>query len=139
MVYECHEGACQASKLVHHILKRSHSNAVEASHNVLMRFRSKAIAIERLHYNLSTTLGLLQANLMYMHAKLGTSSHWIPELYQCMQLPVFDSVVDGLEKHDMQRKKVLDKAKMTPLKKRRIEIKKRRVRESLKLVMQAWT
>ena len=131
LVYEieCHERAGQAGKLVHPILKRGHSNAVEASHNVLIRFRSKDIALERLHYNVSTNLGLLQANLTYMHAKLGTSYHWIPELYQRMQLPVFEGVVEALERHNVRRKKDLDKAKTTPVKKRRIELKKRRVHE----------
>ena len=51
---ECHERAGQAGKLIHPILKRGHSNACEASHNVLIRFRSKAIALERLHYTLSS-------------------------------------------------------------------------------------
>ena len=46
-----------------------------------------------------------------------------------MQLPVFEGVVEALEKHNMQRKKALDRAKTTPVKKRRIELKKRRVRE----------
>ena len=63
---ECKERASQADKLVHPILKRGHSNAVEASHNVLIRLRSKDIFLERLHYHLSTNLGLLQANLTYM-------------------------------------------------------------------------
>ena len=54
---ECTERAAQASKLVHPILKRGHSNAVEASHNVLIRFRSMDIFLERLHYQLSTNLG----------------------------------------------------------------------------------
>ena len=58
---ECHERAAQFKKLVHPILKRGHSNAVEASHNVLIRFRSKDINLERLHYQLSTNLGLLQS------------------------------------------------------------------------------
>ena len=131
LVYEieCHERAGQAGKLIHPILKRGHSNACEASHNVLIRFRSKAIALERLHYTLSTNLGLLQANLTYMHAKLGTSYHWIPELYQRMQLPVFEGVVEALERHNVKRKKDLDRIKTTPVKKRRIELKKRRVRE----------
>ena len=48
---ECHERATQAKKLVHPVLKRGHSNA---SHNVLIRFRSKDISLERLHYQLST-------------------------------------------------------------------------------------
>ena len=42
---ECTERAAQASKLAHCIFKRGHSDAVEASHNVLMRFRSKDITI----------------------------------------------------------------------------------------------
>ena len=86
LAYEI-ERALQADKLVHPILKRGHSNAVEASHNVLFRLRSKDIFLERLHYHLSTNLGLLQANLTYMHAKFGTSYQWIPELYRRLKLP----------------------------------------------------
>ena len=85
--------------------------------------------MERLHYHVSTNLGLLQANLTYMHAKLGTSYHWIPELYQCMKLPVFEGVVEALEKHSVQRKRGLEFAKTTPAKKRRVELEKKRVRE----------
>ena len=32
-------------------------------------FRSKDVSLERLHYQLSTNVGLLQANLTYMHSK----------------------------------------------------------------------
>ena len=46
------ERASQANKLVHPVLKRGHSNAVESSHHVL---RSKDIAFEKLHYHLSTS------------------------------------------------------------------------------------
>ena len=116
--------ASQASRLVHPVLKRGHSNLVEASHNVLIRFRSKDISLERLHYHLSTNLGLLQANLSYMHAKCGTSYHWIPELYRRMKLPVFHSIVEALEKHSARRKRKLEWAKGTP---QRIELKKKRV------------
>ena len=123
---ECHERAALAKKLVHPILKRGHSNAVEASHNVLIRFRSKDISLERLHYHLSTNLGLLQANLTYMHAKFGTNYHWIPELYRRLELPVFDGVQEALDKHSAQRKRVLEKAKSTPAKKRRIAWKVKR-------------
>ena len=84
---ECMGRASQASRLVHPVLKRGHSNLVEASHNVLIRFRSKDISLERLHYHLSTNIGLLQANLTYVHGKRGTSYHWIPELYRRMKLP----------------------------------------------------
>ena len=40
MRFECMERAKLASQLVHPILKRGHSNAVEASHNALIRFLS---------------------------------------------------------------------------------------------------
>ena len=89
---DCYVRARQAKQLVHPILKRGHSNSLEASHNVLIRFRSKHIFLERLHYQLSTNLGLLQVNLTYMHKKLGTHYHWIPELYRRMKLPVFDGI-----------------------------------------------
>ena len=126
---ECMERAKLASQLVHPILKRGHSNAVEASHNVLIRFRSKDISLERLHYHVSTNLGLLQANLTYMHAKLGTSYHWIPELYRRMHLPVFEGVVEALEKHSVKRKRKLVMAKTTPAKKRRVLSKRNRILE----------
>ena len=68
-------------------------------------------------------LALLQANLTYMHA---ISYHWIPELYHRMKLPVFDGIQEALERRNVQRKRGLDRAKTTPVKKR-IELKRRRV------------
>ena len=124
---ECHARAKQVKELIHPVLKRGHSNAVEASHNVFIRFRSKDIYLGRLHYHVSTNLALLQANLTYMHAKFGISCHWIPDLYRRMKLPVFDGVQEALEKHNLQRKRKLEREKTTPVKKRRIELKKRRV------------
>ena len=134
---ECNERAAQVQKLVHPILKHGHTNAVEASHNVLIRFRSKDISLEKLHYELSTILGLLQSNLTYMHAKFGTSYHWIPELFRRMKLPVFDGVLEALQKHSVQRKKALDKAKTAPKKRRRIALKKKRVIERME--RKKWT
>ena len=113
-------------ELIHPVLKRGHSNALEASHN---RFRSKDISLERLHYHVSTNLALLQANLTYMHAKYGISCHWIPDLYRRMKLPVFDGVQEALERRNVRRKRGLDRAKTTPVKKRRIALKRRRVIE----------
>ncbi len=52
--------AAHAEQLVHPEMKRGHSNFPEASHNVLIRFRRKDIFLARLHYNLSTDLGLLR-------------------------------------------------------------------------------
>ena len=131
LAYEikCHERATQAPKLVHPILKRGHSNALEASHNVFIIFRSKDVSLERLHYQLSTNLGLLQANLTYMHSKFGKGYHWIPELYRRLKLPVFDGVQAAPEKHSEKRKKALEMRKTTPAKKR-IALKVKRTMEA---------
>ena len=64
---ECHERAAQAKKLLHPVLKRGHSKLC-----YIIRFRSKDVALDRLHYELSTNLGLPQT---YMHEKLGTTYH----------------------------------------------------------------
>ena len=53
---ECHEQTEQVDRLVHPILKRGHSNSVEASHNILLRFRSMDIHLDNLHYELSSNL-----------------------------------------------------------------------------------
>ena len=70
-----------------------------------------------------------QTNLTYMHAKFGISYNWIPDLYRRMKLPVFDGVQEALERRNVQRKRGLDRAKTTAVKKRRIELKRRRVVE----------
>ena len=126
---DCHYRASQAKQLVHPILKRGHSNSLEASHNVLLRFRSKDVPLERLHYQLSTNLGLLQANLTYMYEKVGTHYHWIPELYRRMKLPVFDGVHEALQRYNVQRKKHLAEAKTDERKKRRVQLKKERIQK----------
>ena len=64
-----------------------------------------------------------------MHAKFGVS---YPDLYRRMKLPVFDGVQEALEKHNLQRKRKLEREKTTPVKKRRIELKKRRVVEGFR-------
>ena len=60
---ECHERAEMAKQLVHPILKRGHSNWLEASHNVFIRFRPKHIFLERLHYVVSTGSAAIQHNI----------------------------------------------------------------------------
>lgn len=117
-----------ADSLVHPELKRGHSIWLGASHNVLIRFRSKHIALERLHYHLSADLGLLQANLTYMRNKEGSDYHWIPEPYQRMKLPLFGGVVEALkrfEKRDMKMKEIKEKRH----RKSRIQLKVKRTQE----------
>ena len=55
--------ARKAASLIHSELKAGHTNSMEASHNILIRFRQKFLSLERRHYKLSTHLGLLQAKL----------------------------------------------------------------------------
>ena len=108
-------------------------NSLEASHNVLIRFRSKDVSLEALHYQLSTNLGLLQSNLTYMHEKLGMDYHWIPDLYKRMKLPVFDGVQEALKRYSVYRKMKLDEYKTDKCKIRRGQLKKARV-ESVKKI-----
>ena len=86
---ECYGRAVQVEKLVHPILQCGHSNLVEASHSVLIWYRTKDIALERLHYQLSTNIGLVQAN--NVQGVQGTSYNWLPKLYHCLN-PAFDDV-----------------------------------------------
>ena len=46
-----------------------------------------------------------------------------------MQLPVFEGVVETLEKHRVRRKRKLDMAKTTHAKKRSVWLKRKRVSE----------
>ena len=65
LAYEivCFSRANQAADIIHTELGRGHSNYPEASHNVLIRFRSKDKYLQNIHYMVSTNLGLLQANM----------------------------------------------------------------------------
>ena len=128
---ECHERASQAKELIHPVLKRGHSNIEEASHNVFIRFRSRDLPLKRLHYCTSTNLALLQSNLTYMHGRFGIEYHWIPEVYKRMGLPVFDGVDGALDRYNVRRKKRLEWAQTTPVKKRRIQLKRKRVQEGI--------
>ena len=69
-----------------------------------------------------------------MHAKLGTSYHWLPELYRRMKLPVFEGMVEALEKHNARRKRELELAKTTSKKKQRVELKKKHVKEGIERI-----
>ncbi len=112
-----------ADKLVDRVLKRGHSNWLEASHNVFIRFRPKHIYLERLHYHVSTNLGLLQANMTNEFNQQGPGYHWKIELFERLDLPSFAGVKERLEKLNRKRKMVLDSVKTTKAKKRRIRHK----------------
>ena len=113
--------------LVHPVLKRGHSNWLEASHNVFIRFRPKHINLERLHYATSNNLGLLQSNMTYMYNKHGPSYHCVAELFRRLGLPVFEGLLEALNR---KRKAELDLAKTEAAKRRRIQLKRERVLDS---------
>ena len=127
---ECHRRASMSEQLVHPILKRGHSNWLEASHNVFIRFRPKHIHLERLHYVVSTELALLQSNMTYMYKKRGPQYHWVVELFRHLKLPVYDGVHRALEDFNNLRMKKLEREKTEKVKKRRIALKVERTKDA---------
>ena len=67
---ECHNWVSQASQIIHPELGQGHSNYPEASHNVLIRFRPKDKYLQRIHYMVSTNMGLMQANIIWLKGSL---------------------------------------------------------------------
>ena len=126
---ECHHRVKMADQLVHSKLLRGHSNWLEGSHNVFIRFRQKHIFVQRLHYHVATNLGFLQANMTHEFTQQGGAYHWKVELFKRMNLPVYDGVAELLEKHNWQRKKRLDEKKTEKVMRRRVELKSLRVKE----------
>ena len=49
------ERAKDSAHVIHKEMARGHSNHNEASHNVLIRYQSKDVALNRLHYIVSTS------------------------------------------------------------------------------------
>ena len=84
--------------------KGGHSNWLEASHKVFIRFTPKHIFLKRLHYVLSTELALLQSNMTYMYKKRGPQYHWVVKLIEHLKLPVFDGVQAALEAFNEHKK-----------------------------------
>lgn len=126
---ELEHRANMSASIIHDELKAGHSNLMEASHNVLIRFRGKHLYLERLHYHLSTDLGLLQANITSMSNLDGQHYHWIPTLYQKLGIPMFEGVEEALESYGIVREKKLKKQKEEPKIRRRIQLKAKRTGE----------
>ena len=53
-------------------------------------------------------------------------------MYRRMGLPVFEGVQEALERHSVQRKRKLERAQTTPVKRRRVELKKMRVQDGIR-------
>ena len=123
---ECDERASHAHDLIHPVLGRGHSNLPEASHNVLVRFRSKNLHLHRLHYITSTNVGLCQSNMTWLTSKKGIQYHWLLDLFHRLKLPVFDGMEKALRKANDERAKKLEKLKTDEFKKNRIALKRKR-------------
>jgi len=126
---ECNARSSQASEIIHTELGRGHSNYPEASHNVLVRFRSKDTNIQCIHYMVSTNLGLLQANMSWLYRKKGASYHWLLDLFARLRLPLFDGMQEALQKANEKRHKNLAKKESERGKDVRTKWKKARVQE----------
>lgn len=113
MLYEieCDNRASMADSLIHPVFKRGHSNWLEASHSVMIHFRSKDVALQRLHYEVSTNLALLQSNMTYMWEKRGKEYHWIPDLYKRLGLPLYEGMEEAYTMVNVKRKRGLDKVR----------------------------
>ena len=105
--WECIKYASESRSLIHPGIGRGHSNQVEASHNVFIRFRSKILNIGKLHYEVSTNLALLQSNLTWLNNKHGLGYHWLPILFRKMELPVYSDVEEALKLFNTERMKRL--------------------------------
>ena len=126
---ECSNRASQASQIIHKELGRGHSNYPEASHNVLTRFRAKDKYLQRIHYTMSTNMGLLQSNMTWLTKNRGLSYHWLLDLFKRLNLPIFDGMAEGLKKANEIREKNLNKKQSDSAKEKRTNWKKARAQE----------
>ena len=119
---ECHYRASQAEKLIHPILGMGYTNQNEASHNVFIRYRAKTYHMERLHYIVSTNLGLLQSNMTYMFKEKGPGYHWILELFNRLNLPLFDGMKEAVVMANTDCMKKIEKSREKQTKTERVRL-----------------
>ena len=89
---ECAERAKKADEVIHPDMGKGHSNLPEATFSVLTKFRAKDTNLHQKHYEASTNLGLLQANMTWCFKVKGSQYHWIVELYSRMGLPILSGI-----------------------------------------------
>jgi len=92
---ECHHRAALAEQIIDPELGKGHSNACEATFSVFPKFRPKDVGLQRLHYQASTNLALIQASMTFLFKKHGEEYHWMSDLFQRMGLPL----LDGMKEH----------------------------------------
>ena len=75
------EVAAKSSSLNHPTLGHLRTNATESCFSTLTRFRSKNSHLRCMHYEVSTNLGLVHANLTRL-IQADPNYHWYMELYR---------------------------------------------------------
>ena len=87
--------------------------------------------LQRIHYVVSTNMGLLQSNMTWLTKKKGMSYHWLLDLFGKLKLPIFDGMAEGLKKTNEVREKNLTK-KQSDLSKEKGQIGRRQELKSIK-------
>ena len=123
---ECRDKAALADVLIHPGIGTVTTNLFEASHNVLVRYRSKNWNLARLHYQVSTNIGLMQSCMTYLYTKRGPHYHWILDILKRMHLPVLDNLPNILKKLNVDRFSDLQSKKTDVAKAKRILYKRKR-------------
>ena len=135
---ECRYCSTHADNLIDPELGKVNTNIVEASHNVLVRFRSKDWNIARLHYEVSTNLGLIQSCMTHLYRKRGPDYHWVVDVLTQMELPISSGVPAILKMLNNKRQEILGNQKTESWKlKRQRYIKRRKVYNRKR--RQAWS
>ena len=108
MLYEkeCQHLANLAPTIIHPVLGKGSTNMLETSHSVLTRFRAKDWNIKKLHYIVSTNMGLIQTNMPWCYENRGPEYHWITDLYGRMNIPTFGDMPNILKKSNVRRRKM---------------------------------
>ena len=89
---ECGHWADQASEVIDPDIGRGHSNLCESTFSILTKFRPKDTNLHRMHYQLSTNLGLIQSSMSYLYGKRGSAYHWALELYRRIDFTELDGM-----------------------------------------------
>ena len=134
---ECHYRASQTEKLIHPELGMGYTDQNEAFHNVFIRYRAKTYHMERLHYVVSTNLGLLQSNMTPMFKQKGAQYHWILELFERLNLPPFDGMKEAVLMANTDCMKRIEKSREKQTKSERV--KRKLARDHEQAERQCWS
>ena len=110
--------AAKWSSLIHPTLGQLRTNATESRINTLTRFRSKCSHLTCMHYEVSTHLGLIHANLTRL-INTDEAYHWYFDLYEALKLPIFCGMAWFLQKENIARLKKTDYIKTVECKQKR--------------------